>query len=476
MEGWRNYVARFSSLLVTGVILSACYAPTVTPTQSEIVIEPFASEVIETEVPTLESTLTNTPIPSPTFTPRPPPVKVDMETLELMASEWPSTDLYSVEQITFGDLLSISSKVYSGAGGSEATVEDGLLSHLAHQGIIPGDKYPEMDEIIKGPMDVYLNLREDLEGLGVVLIPPTPTPILIHPKGKVVTHHKNQETGFEWFSYVPNSMKLNDDVIIVINGFQCCCEEEQIGSTKGWLNNFSHYAEEYKFVFLFPAIPKNCPGESQGLDRWSYHYPKYIFTTNPDYPFYRIDLKLNAMIDELMKILKEDGYDVHSKVFMFGYSIDSHHANRYSLIHPERVEAFAAGGTAGEISLPFDSLDGSPLNWWFGIANIEHLTKKPFNSEAYNDINQFFFWGEQDLANYHLEEGCRYEGGAFCRWYYYWGDDLVTALREQCSFLQDKGLNVVCKEYQGLAHDFYDTMRDDVFKLFDEIRREKLGK
>ncbi len=183
MESWRNYIVRFSSLLVTGAILSACYAPVVTPTQSEVVIEDVVSEVVTlvTEQPTMESTVTNTP--SPTFTPRPPPVQVDMETLELMASEWPSTDLFSVEQITFGDLLSIVSKVYSGAGGSEATIEDGLLSHLAHQGIFTGDKYPEMDEIIQGPVEAYVNTKLDLTSFSDIITAPeptiTPTPTII---------------------------------------------------------------------------------------------------------------------------------------------------------------------------------------------------------------------------------------------------------------------------------------------------------
>ena len=84
MEGWRYCVARFSSLLVSGAILSACYAPIVTPTQSEVVTEPVASEVVEmhletkimeTELPVTEqSTATLTleaTIPTATLEPTP---------------------------------------------------------------------------------------------------------------------------------------------------------------------------------------------------------------------------------------------------------------------------------------------------------------------------------------------------------------------------------------------------------------------
>jgi len=84
MENWRNYVARISSLLVTGAILSACYAPVVTPTQPEIVTEPVASEVVplKTEEPTLESTVTNTPLPSSTPSPTP---EIEKYTVEFFA-------------------------------------------------------------------------------------------------------------------------------------------------------------------------------------------------------------------------------------------------------------------------------------------------------------------------------------------------------------------------------------------------------
>ena len=80
MEGWRNDVARFSLLLVTGVILSACYAPVITATQSEVVKEPAAFEVVtlETEQPTLESTVTSTPSPTPSPTPTAAPLLTDL--------------------------------------------------------------------------------------------------------------------------------------------------------------------------------------------------------------------------------------------------------------------------------------------------------------------------------------------------------------------------------------------------------------
>ena len=156
-------------------------------------------------------------------------------------------------------------------------------------------------------------------------------------------------------------------------------------------------------------------------------------------------------------------------MLLFGFSIDGLLANRFSLLQPQLVEAFAAGGAAGEISLPMESIDGYPLRWWFGVNNIFDLTGEAFQPDLYREISQYYFWGDQDLEHYHLEEGCRTGSSEFCHWYSYWGQDLVSALRNQCSFLQENGYKVTCREYSGKEHDFYAEMREDVFLFFDQV-------
>jgi len=163
-----NYISQAKVLFLLCSIVASCTGSGLQATQTEIINQPEVVETtplveVVTKTPFIEDTPTWTPELNPTFTPRPKPVEVDMETVEQMASAWPMTDLYTVKQIVFGDLLSIASKVYSDAGGSVATVEDGLLSHLVHQGVFVGDKYPQIDEVIQGPVEVYINTKLDLD-------------------------------------------------------------------------------------------------------------------------------------------------------------------------------------------------------------------------------------------------------------------------------------------------------------------------
>ena len=161
---------RLLVLLIIIVLLAACSSD-----QAETELPELPTKTpkpTSTPVDTAPPTLTDTP------TPRPAPKEVSTEKIDKMCPVWPKTQLYVVEQIPFGDLISVGSKCYSGAGGPEVTIEDGIVAHLASQDIIPGDKYPEMGEILSGPVSVYLNMRKDLEDLielGVVLIPPSPT-------------------------------------------------------------------------------------------------------------------------------------------------------------------------------------------------------------------------------------------------------------------------------------------------------------
>ena len=292
---------------------------------------------------------------------------------------------------------------------------------------------------------------------------PTPTiaPTPIHPRGEIIRHAPNEASDYVWFSYLPDNFSTDDTVYILINGFQCCCPNDQDEGTRGMMNSYINIAEKHKYALLFPAIPRNCGAD---VDDWVFHFPDYVFTSPIDHPFYRIDLKVNAMIDELISMLEEEGYTVHKKVFLFGWSIDSHFANRYSLLQPHRVEAFAAGGTAGEITIPVEVIVGVSLDMPLGVGNFDTLVGEPFKVDLYMDIPQMFFWGEQDLEHYHLERK------EYQNWKNYWGKDLVTALRKQCAYLQSLEMEVTCKEYPGVEHEFTPEMQEDIFKYFEQFR------
>lgn len=83
------------------------------------------------------------------------------------------------------------------------------------------------------------------------------------------------------------------------------------------------------------------------------------------------------------KIILNDGYKIktNDKIFLNGYSTSGVFAQRFSLIHPELVDAVCIGGASGTIPIPNSNLD-YPL----GTRNFEELFGKKFDTENYKNI------------------------------------------------------------------------------------------
>jgi PKD repeat protein len=282
-------------------------------------------------------------------------------------------------------------------------------------------------------------------------------------KGEIERHEANLTTGFPWFSYVPESLKKSDDAYILIEAsYLGDCDPSNVEeNVKINMNRFTYYAESWKYVLLTPAFNARCVHPD--IDEWVRHFPRYIFTLSPSSVYYRIDNKLTAMIDELIVLLNDSGYNVKQKVFLMGFSIGGQVANKYSLLHPERVVAFSAGGIGGQLTLPERYYNGYAVKWGWGVYDYESLVGECFKKDQYLGLPHYVYSGDQDLYDSHLTG---------TKWKSIFGGDTVTAVRNQCLFEKEYGYNVTYKEYQGVGHEYtYDIIQDS-FDFFKEVRYE----
>jgi len=299
----------------------------------------------------------------------------------------------------------------------------------------------------------------------------TPTPL--HPLGKIIYHESAIPSEYNYFSYIPKTLSRDKKVYIVIGPDygqcqECCDVEGTASNVEYFMNSYLSYADAHEYILLFPVISNNCDGIR---DQWVLHFPNYVFTDPVDSPFFRPDLELNASIDSLQELLRTDGYNVNEKVFIFGFSVGGLAANRYTLLQPKRIQAFAAGGTAGDICIPDDNIQGVKLNWPLGTNNFEGLVGVLFDRDAYFKVPQLYFLGDEDLErSYDYLNLCSAGYDIYCFLVNYWGRDIVTAFRNQCAYLQELGMDVICQEYPGVKHEFTAEMKDDVFDYFDKIR------
>jgi len=144
-----------------------------------------------------------------------------------------------------------------------------------------------------------------------------------------------------------------------------------------------HWAEEYGYILLVPVVPRGTPPGSNHLYPVAFDLDCFLGSTDPFYQ--RPDLKINLMIDQLISDLQSSGYNVHEKVLIMGFSAGGMFAQRYTLLHPERVQAIAAGHCGGTIVLPesqYGGAGGIPMDWAVGVNNFSSLVGYDFDQST----------------------------------------------------------------------------------------------
>jgi hypothetical protein len=170
-------------------------------------------------------------------------------------------------------------------------------------------------------------------------------------------------------------------------------DDPNVHRQDAWWTGFERrkIADELGVVLLVPAFMR--PGEdwhiyTHALDRDS------LTTQLTDLA--RIDLQLIAMIDHARAELAKDGIRTDGKIFIQGFSASGMFANRFTILHPERVKAARIGSPGGWPIAPVTTFNGESLSYPAGVADLESLTGVPFDSDTYNAIPQLIYMGSMD--------------------------------------------------------------------------------
>jgi hypothetical protein len=116
----------------------------------------------------------------------------------------------------------------------------------------------------------------------------------------------------------------------------------------------------------------------------------------PEGPMQRLDLQLQAMVDDARERLAQQGYTIDKKILLNGFSASGNFVNRFTLLHPERVLAVACGGINGLLMLPLHQLADVDLVYPLGLKDYENITSAPFNIDSWRNVSQFIYMGAED--------------------------------------------------------------------------------
>jgi pimeloyl-ACP methyl ester carboxylesterase len=106
----------------------------------------------------------------------------------------------------------------------------------------------------------------------------------------------------------------------------------------------------------------------------------------------RLDLQLLAMIDDARRRLPS----VQERVLMMGFSADAMFANRFTLLHPERVRAVTIGSPGGWPMVPVRQVGDTKLRYPIGTANLTEVGGRTLRLEDLRNVSMFFYLGDQD--------------------------------------------------------------------------------
>lgn len=184
----------------------------------------------------------------------------------------------------------------------------------------------------------------------------------------------------------------------------------------------------------------------------------------------RVDEQIVNMIDDAQARLADEPYLVANQVHMEGFSGAGTFTSRFAFLHPDLVSTISIGGT-GAAPLPHETLDGTRLPYPLGTADYEELMGREFNKEAWVDIDQFFFNGQEDQPlpdtdpRSYYGISLRHEDTAV----EVFGENRITErLPTTLSVYDEAGANVSSTVYEGVGHLVNGEMLDDIVAFHGE--------
>lgn len=182
-------------------------------------------------------------------------------------------------------------------------------------------------------------------------------------------------------------------LLIQPNNSGTTSDDPAVHQKDAWWTGFERHriADELNVVLLVPAFIR--PATDWQI--YTHALDRDVLTTKRE-DLSRTDLQLLAMVDEARLQLQQAGISSHEKFLLQGFSASGMFANRFTVLHPERVLAVTAGSPGGWAIVPVRSYQNELLPYPAGVSDLEMLTGKPFDSLAYVQVPQLIYMGSAD--------------------------------------------------------------------------------
>lgn len=187
----------------------------------------------------------------------------------------------------------------------------------------------------------------------------------------------------------------------------------------------------------------------------------------------RVDLQLLAMIDDVIDYIHSvRGVRLKNETLLLGYSAGGMFSTHFTLLHPERVHAVAAGGNQAAFSLPFESIGGISLNFPLGTSDYQSITGHEFSIEDWKKVRFLYVNGLNDTNDSINPTDC-HPGDEPNTIKSIWGDSMKERTKTVYKYCISVEANSQFLLYSDLGHGWY---IDDVVKFFKANSRDSFVK
>lgn len=287
-----------------------------------------------------------------------------------------------------------------------------------------------------------------------------------------VEANSGQGFHYPYFLFVPDDASQESEISLVVesnnSGFldddlKAHIEKaERTANIDYYMGNY--VARKLNLPLLVPVFPRfesDSHLYTHSLDR--------DIVLKQDEHLKRIDLQLLNMVEDARKRLEEMGYKTDDEFLMTGFSASGTFANRFSLIHPEKVKALAAGGLNGLLMLPEKEMKGKELIYPVGTYDFDALFGKSFNPGAFRSTPQFLFMGELD-ENDAIPYSDAFDESERQIIYQLLGEEMLPQRWEASNMIYDSlGVDAAIKTYEGIGHEHPEPVKNEIVNFFREV-------
>lgn len=293
------------------------------------------------------------------------------------------------------------------------------------------------------------------------------------PGGELILMQARPDAGFNYpyYLFIPDEVIKNRSIHMVIEPNNSGFVDDDL---QKHIDKASRTASLDFYVGNFLARARRCPQLVPAFPRSKTNWVVYTHALDrdaileTDTMLQRIDLQLIAMFEDAKSKLKERNIIIHDQFLMTGFSASGSFANRFAVLHPDKVAAVAAGGVNGLLMLPVDSLEESALPFPLGTSDYEAITGKPFDIEAFQQTPQYYFMGlldDNDAIPY--DDGYNQQERALV--YKLLGKEMMPARWHACRNIYDSmDVNAVIRTYPATGHEQSEEIKQDVVDFFNK--------